>query len=489
MNINDFKYAEYCGTDVIYQPTINWSSKQVARFFSKFDFLYVAKAICELAKNLLNENNNLYRTTPYGNDTLCKAFYLAIKYANNSINVKDKIPSEKDLEIILRIAGGEIDKKFNFISSTTNQICEDYTNQIARTWCIFHELWPQIYNDSPLQKIEEMVQVPYIIILSFSWSIVATGYTLVCREYKEFEEMGIKIDKNWCEKYLDFFSCSRNQWLSNSCPPVYISKPILDSGIIPHGKNSRIFFAPSAKNLISKVTTGLFYDLASQYNQKEGHGNTFKSQFGIVFEQYVIKLFKFHLGRTFKISGEIEYGTKHKPQGTTDLLIRQGDSLLLIEVKQASLYAKAYYEGNELDIKENLKRNLGKAVIQLAKTEKALKEPHHELQEFQGCHKIFRLIVINSPLYFANSFCKENLKGEVDLTDVAIINIYELELLLDVQQSSQNIFEILEAKQNGYSEYSFKNFLARVFPNAKQTGKFIIKYLNEVLAPINGSKK
>ena len=485
MNIDDLKYGEYCGMNAIYTPTIEVSQKKIAKFFSKFDFLQVAKAICELAINLLDQNTDLYISTPYSNDTLCKAFNLAIRFAGNSIQVKDKAPSKKELETILLIAAGEIDKNFKLMASVTNQFSENYSNQIARIWCIFHELWPQLYNESPLQKIEEMVHVPYIMILGFSWSIINSGYTLVCKEYKEIEEkLGIKLEEKWCENYLDYFSCSRNQWLSNSCPPTYISKPILDSGYTPSGKDSRLYFIPSAKNLISRVTTGLLYDLANQHNIKAGHGNTFKSQFGKAFEQYVLKLFRYHLDESFIVSGEIEYGSKKKQKKTTDLLIRQGDYLLLIEVKQASLYANALYNGKEDDIKDDLKRNLGNAVKELSTTEQALDESYSELQEFIGCDKIFKLIVFNTPLYFANNFCKDLLEDIVDLSDISIINISELEMLLDVGQSTQNLFEMLELKNKDFSNYSFKDFIARAYPESEQTGAFIHKYLDEVFATI-----
>ena len=485
MYLDKLKKVEFYGMDMIYQPSFNCSRKQIEKFLSQFSFLYVAKSICELAKNLLQKNINTYEGISYGNETLCKAFYLAIKYASNSIQNENKIPSKNDIKIILLIAAGEIDKSFNIIVSSNQQICENYANQIARTWCIFHKLWPLYYEDNPLEFIENEVNVPYILILGFSWSIVQNGYTLECKEYKGFEQqLGISINKKWCENYLNYFSCSRNMWISKSCPPTYISKPILDSGEIPTGKESKVYFIPSAKNLISRVTTGLFYDLSDKYNKKAGHGNTFKSQFGKIFEQYVRHLFEFHLGSSFLISGDIEYGKKTNRRKTTDFLIRHNDSLILIEVKQASLYAKSLYEGNENDIIKDLKRNIGEAVDELNKTEKALNEGYEELKAFWGCNKIFKLIVLNNSLHLANNFCKDLLKNEVDLSNTSIINIYELEILLDIQQATQNIFEMIEEKVNSYPNHSFKDFIARAYPKAEKTGKFINKYLEEVFSVI-----
>lgn len=497
MSSNEMKIGEYCGMDVICQPPLYCSKKQIENFFSKFSFLHVARAICALAKKLSQTNTDTYEGFPYGNETLCKAFYLAIKYASNSVQKENSAPSKNDIKIILRIAAGEVDKAFNFIVSINHQICESYANQIARTWCIFHELWPLNYDENPLKLIEKMVNVPYILILGFSWSIIQDGYTLGCKDYKGFEhKLGIKVNENWCENYLNYFSCSRNLWLSkintpntNSkpCIPTYISKPILDSGIIPTGKNSKVYFIPSAKNLITRVTTGLFYDLSDRYNNEAGHGNTFKSQFGKVFEQYVEKLFKFHLGSSFFISSEIEYGKKGKRKRTTDLLVRHNYSLILIEIKQASLYAKALYEGKEEDIRNDLKRNIGKAVDELIKTEKALSEGHEELKTFWGCTKIFKLIVFNNSLHLANNFCKNLVKNDIDLSSISIINIYELETLLDVQQPTQNLFEMIEEKENKYPNHSFKDFIARAYPNAEKTGKFINKYFNEVFSVLRNT--
>lgn len=485
VSLEEFKIGELCGIDVIYQPPLHYSRKQIKKFFSQFSFLHVAKLICALAKNLSQKNTDVYDGVSYGNETLCKAFYLAIKYASNSVQEENQIPTKKHIKTILSIAADEVDNEFNLIVSVNHQICENYANQIARTWCIFHELWPLKYNTNPLDYIENIVNVPYILILGFSWSIIQDGHTFECKEHKGFEQkLGTKVNEKWCENYLNYFSCSRNLWVSKSCPPTYISKPILDSGEIPTGKNSKVYFIPSAKNLITRVTTGLFYDLSDRYNNKAGHGNTFKSQFGKVFEQYVGKLFKFHLDSSFFISEEIEYGEKIKRRKTTDLLIRHKDSLILIEIKQASLYAKALYEGKEEDIKKDLKRNIGEAVNELIKTENALNEGHEELKKFCGCSKIFKLIVLNNSLHLANNYCKDLLVNEVDLSSTSIINIYELETLLDIQQPTQSLFEMIEEKEKKYPNHSFKDFIARAYPNTKKTGKFINKYLDEVFSII-----
>ena len=490
MSQEEMKTGDYSGIEVIYQPSLNCSRKQIEKFFSQFSFLYVAKSICELARNLLHEKIDTYDGISYGNETLCKAFHLAIKYASNSVQKENCSPSRNDIKKILLIAAGEVDKSFNFIVSSNHQICENYANQIARTWCILHELWPLNYESNPLELIENMVHVPYILILGFSWSIIQDGYTFECKEYKGFKEkLGVSVNEKWCENYLNYFSCSRNMWISKSCPPTYISKPILDSGEVPTGKERKVYFIPSAKNLISRVTTGLFYDLSDLYNKKSGHGNTFKSQFGKIFEQYVRQLFEFHLGSSFLISGDIEYGKKTKRRKTTDFFIRHNDSLILIEVKQASLYAKSLYEGNENDIKKDLKRNIGEAVDELNETEKALNEGHEELKAFWGCNKIFKLIVLNNSLHLANNFCKDLLKNEVDLSSTSIINIYELETLLDIQQPTQNIFELIVEKANNYPTHSFKDFIARAYPKAKKSGKFINKYLDEVFSVIKNNNR
>lgn len=488
MSLEEMKTGEYSGMEVIYQPSLYCSKKQIEKFFSQFSFLLIARSICALARNLLQKDIDTYDGFSYGNETLCKAFYLAIKYASNSVQKENKAPSKNDIKIILQIAAGEVDKAFNFIVSSNHQICENYANQIARTWCIFHELWPLNYDINPLETIESIINVPYILILGFSWSIIQDGYTLGCKDYKGFEEkLGIKVNEKWCENYLNYFSCSRNMWILNSCPPAYISKPILDSGEIPTGKTSKVYFIPSAKNLISRITTGLYYDLSDRYNNKSGHGNTFRSQFGKVFEQYVEKLFKFHLDSSFFVSTEIEYGEKAKQKRTTDLLVRHKESLILIEIKQASLYAKALYEGNEEDIRNDLKRNIGEAVDELIKTEKALSEGHKELKAFCGCSKIFKLIVLNNSLHLANNFCKDLVKNDVNLSSTSIINIYELETLLDVQQPTQNLFEMIEEKEKKYPNHSFKDFIARAYPNTEKTGEFINKYLDEVFSVIRNT--
>ena len=147
---------------------------------------------------------------------------MAIKYANNSIQKENIAPSKVGLKKILQIANGENDKNFKLMTSINQQFCENYTNQIARTWCIFHELWPLSYGESPIQMIEKMINVPYTMVLGFSWSIINSGYTFECKDYKEFEQkLGIRVNEKWCENYLNYFSCSRNQWLLNSCPPTY----------------------------------------------------------------------------------------------------------------------------------------------------------------------------------------------------------------------------------------------------------------------------
>lgn len=95
MPTEQFNKGDYFGIEVICTPTYKYTSKEIKKFFSQFAFQYVAKSICELTKNFLHENNiAYYEDVPYSNDTLCKAFYLAIKYANNSIQKENIAPSK-----------------------------------------------------------------------------------------------------------------------------------------------------------------------------------------------------------------------------------------------------------------------------------------------------------------------------------------------------------------------------------------------------------
>ena len=219
-------------------------------------------------------------------------------------------------------------------------------------------LWPRDTNDiDPLKVIINKYGVSYKIILFFALAACKDGYLFAYDDVQIFStSFGEEIDGNAHMRFLEHFSCGMDDWVKECIPPQYVKTPILRTDMIPDGMTKAVYFVPSFNNLIARVTIGMYHEMADMYN-RGAERNGFKVLFGNVFEDYVYALLDFYV-KNRDVSRAIKYGSKKNPKETVDFLVKKDRTLILIEVKQASLYAKAQYTGYLNFLKEDLQRTV-----------------------------------------------------------------------------------------------------------------------------------
>ena len=485
---DDYSPGTLFGKQIIVTNAKKFSSRECEDFFSKFNFLDLARAICGLAKHLLTEKNSVFCGRYFTDRTLCIALTLAVKYASKQPSRKPI--STEDLKSVIEIAWGEDDKKLlslKYSSEILSQIMhvqqvEQLLYLLARYWCIFSCLWPRDTCDiDPLRIIKKKYGVSYKIILFFALAACKDGHLFAYDNAQDFSSsFGEEIDCDAHKRFLEHFSCGMEEWVKESIPPQYIRTPILRTDLVPDGMTKTVYFIPSSNNLLARVTVGMYHEIADMYNHGDGD-NKFRVLFGNIFENYIYTLLGFYV-KNRSVARAIKYGSKKNPKETVDFLLKKDRTLILIEVKQASIYAEAQYTGNLDLLKVNLHRTVGKAVEQLRITENLLKNGEKSLCAYHDCNQIKKLIVLNSPLYNANNICKILLDDMgKSAADVSIINISEFETLLDLQSETQDLWEMLEKKESGeYKDFDFNEFFHYAYPDRSNNTVFLKNYFNQI---------
>lgn len=484
----DYSPGVFCGKRIIVTKTRILPPHECEDFFSKFNFLELARQICGLAQCLVIDKDAVLLGRFYTDRTLCIAISLAIKYASRRATGKQI--SIEDLKTIIEIAWGEDEKRLLKLKHPSEILNQTMNNQktdeilylLARYWCLFSCLWP---SDScgiaPMKIIEQNYGAPYRVILLFTLAACKDGYLFVYENASEFSKyFGEGIDKDAHIRFLEHFSCSMDDWIKEDAPPQYVRTPILRSGLVPDGMTKEVYFVPSCNYLIARVTAGMYHEMSDLYNCGPGK-NEFKVMFGRVFEKYVFTLLNFYV-KNRSISGAIKYGTKKNPKETVDFLLKRNQTLIMIEVKQASVYAKAQYTGDEVLLRSDLKKTVGKAVEQLCITDNLIKNGEKALHEYHDCNQVKKMIILNTPLYNANNICKAIIDDiSKDIRDVFIINISEFESLLDLQSEKQDLWEMLEIKETKeYRDFDFTEFFYYAYPDRKDKAVFLKKYFNQI---------
>jgi hypothetical protein len=210
--------------------------------------------------------------------------------------------------------------------------------------------------------------------------------------------------------------------------------------------------------------------------------NPFKRAFGYVFQEYIGRLLKFYFS-TWSVIPEIKYKIKKVDHDTVDWFVKKDDKLILIEVKQSSIFLDTKVTGSLELIKNDLQKTLNKAAVQLKRTEEhILSKKYPELDIFSGIKDFIKIIVVNDPFYNANIVGKKLIQKLLDDSNFnfEIINITDFESFLENQQESETMFEVLFMKSLNYSDryMDMKEFLFKIFPNGDTKPRFLREIFN-----------
>ena len=203
----------------------------------------------------------------------------------------------------------------------------------------------------------------------------------------------------------------------------------------------------------------MYFHLIDRF-RKGNKRNKFKELFGYVFQEYVGELLHFYF-HNWDVIPEIKYKKgKGKFQDSADWFVTKDDKLIIIEVKQSSIFLKSKQNPSMDVITSDLRKTVIKAVKQLSVTERDIKEKKYpELKIFENIDSFLKLIVINDPLFNANFLVKTILKKEVEDITFQIININDFETILSSQSHAESLFDVLYFKSLEDNEMDFNEYI------------------------------
>ncbi len=267
-----------------------------------------------------------------------------------------------------------------------------------------------------------------------------------------------------------------------SVPCFFVKYPIIETKYKPLLDKGEVFLIASIHLLHEKITSGLYYYLIDRFNEG-GRKNKFKERFGFVFQEYVGELLKYYF-KDWEIIPEIKYKKEHKNiHDTVDWFIKKDNKLIMIEVKQSSIFLSAKQNPTMEQIVSDLKKTIIKARKQLDKTENDIKSKKYpELSIFNKIALYEKLVVVNDPLFNANFLVKNILQCKK--MPFQIININDFETLIESQCEAESLFDILSFKAIENDETDFKEYIHRIFPEARSDVKFLTQIWDDFFKKI-----
>jgi hypothetical protein len=476
---------------------IECEEKDVVLYLSKINRLSALRTVARVSPQLFNPKGiNKVGGFPVTEDI----FINAIKYiVNHTDEIGGRTFTPEDFILLIRMCFKLFDKDFGakldpfevMIKISYNQFRyqENPFNILSRSLYLYRKLWTRVDKGneiSVLKEIESIIGIPYDAAIAYCIALVGNKDGYFFPDQKEAIE---EISRLLKHKITDIEHNQFLDWISYDYSGIknhdglvnpFILRPVINTKCEPEQGKGRLFVVASCSNLFFKISDGIYFPLIDRFN-KGGSDNKFKEVFGYVFQEYIGDLLKFYL-KTPDVKAEIKYTKNKNKIDSADWFVVYGESMIIIEVKQSSIFLKSKALAKTADIKNDLNKTLTKAAIQLLRTKNdIISGKFPELSEFSSVKTFKLLIVTSDPLYSANSFCKQFIAKEVSLKEdeFDIININELEYLMDNQTDGNSFLDILENKSTNFTNHDFREFLFQLFPKGLGERKFLKKYYEE----------
>jgi len=440
-----------------------------------------------------NDSISTFENIPIDQNVLNKAILFVIEFSTENSNI---INLNKKISYLLRMCLKLIEVETLETTYSPNELLlliafqqfpyqENELNQVARSICLFFDLWSTVKEASHLdilEEIKEVIGVSYKNALFLTYLIIGSDKSF----FYEFNNEGTDKFNNDLSADLDYDShskfihwCGRgyNQLLENNefVHPI-VKYPITITNSNPF-KGRVINLVTNRTGLFHKLTNNLYYPLIDKFNTGS-RNNKFKVAFGYVFEKYVGRLLDYHF-KTWDVLPEITYKPSKSEVQSIDWFILKGDQLIIIEVKQSSVFLKTKSSGSLTQLYNDLEKTLIKAIEQIDRTaNEVTTQKHIEFNVFKEVKYIQGLIVVYDPFFQANSIGKDIIaKSYTANTPYQIISISDLEDFLALQIDSENMFDVLNLKSadDNYNKTDFKEFLLSTYPKPIQ-----LKFLKDI---------
>jgi hypothetical protein len=470
--------------------------EKLIKEYSQFDKINLLREFSDFSTELFKTKGKHINISgiPITIDFINYCILLSIKYCTGSITTI----SQSDINFLFKISLPWYDNELNFDKDNPHEfliklayrqfVYQESETIITRSIYIYNFLWEQKYNSSFNIKdaFLKMYGITYDKFLFYGMALSGSKdsyfYTNAYRQNFS-QRIAIDFQDDDFEKFISIVSINENDFVNykgSLLNPIF-KYPILTTNFYPPNSKEPVCLILSKACLYNKLVYGVYYDLLEK-NIKENGKNDFKTIFGLVFQEYIGVLLKAHF-KKWRVTPEIYYQKDKNRVATVDWFVQRGCNLILIEVKQSSIYLSAKNEGNIDELKKGIEQNIIKAINQLEKTEKdILSKKYQELRQFDKIKNIQKLIVVFDPLYFGNLIVNFLFDDILINKKTHIINLESFESLLEVQKKSENLFYVLESKMNMETiNMDFTEFLYNKYKYYHSSNKFLLKHFNKML--------
>jgi hypothetical protein len=212
------------------------------------------------------------------------------------------------------------------------------------------------------------------------------------------------------------------------------------------------FIVPIVPLLFNRVTNGIYHDLSDAYKDDDGK-NEFRRAFGYVFQNYIGALLH-NCTSSYKIIREFKYSRKNLD--TPDWMLLNSDALIIIEVKQSSIFLDSKTYGDKDHLHRDLKKTIAKAAGQLFQFERDIRSRKYSVLEELNVSNIESVVVFYDGITFTNSIIKNMVMESITLFPshrdqnfhFHCMPISDFELFVGTY--GDNLFEILHQKRTDF---------------------------------------
>ena len=171
-----------------------------------------------------------------------------------------------------------------------------------------------------------------------------------------------------------------------------------------------------------------------------------------------------------------------------DWLVWRHDKLILIEVKQSSIFLRTKKTGSIDSYKQDCRKTLSKAFDQLQRTKADIESGlFSELMFAKDVKSVEMVCVVADPLYFGNMLLPK--LGE-EHPSMHVINISDFEDLLDIQRNDQNLHYLLlkKGKRSKLRAMDFKEYNIKLLKGvSRRSSQFLLNVFEEYFSELKHS--
>lgn len=448
--------------------------------FGNFGSLHLLRFVADLGHSIFLKQNRIdqFGGVPLADDFLLFCGLIAIQ----SCVPKARSPDAAERKRLLQMAHYQYDQL------AINQAAHNPTNlltvfahkyfmyqespihSLSRAIYLYQEVWDRVVKDLPsremfLRVIGLSLEAIVGFLLAFNGAPRSYHFGFTKSQLSDLRDktrLDISIESE--RVFLNWISADygeiRNYDGSLSNPLV--KYPIVDTKEIPDGTTHSVYLIISKTALFHRISSSLYFDFMEFYSGSDG-ANSFKDRFGFVFQEYIGDLLKHHF-RSWEVIPEIEYGKDHQKLSTVDWILFKENKLVLIEVKQSSVFYKTKSTGSIESLESDIQKTIGKAIKQLDRTEAHIQlGTLTELKQFQAVTMFQKVCVVADPVYFSNMMIPEIVRSA---RNTHIINVSEFEAILALQERKQGLFYLLHQKTENEKTKAmdFTEFLVLKYP-------------------------